>query len=168
MPDWKALGDEAVEITRQYLRIDTTNPPGNETPAAEFLAGDPRRGRVRDHDARERPRPGEPDRPAPGTGPRPRRSTRQPGYRLANHVPPTPGCFSTMVNGTPAALSLMPANRPASPQPITMTGNSLRCSGVDARGIALHQATMIIPYYRESNPAFTALAERTVEQLTQA
>ena len=39
MPDWKALGDEAVEITRQYIRLDTTNPPGNETPAAEFLAG---------------------------------------------------------------------------------------------------------------------------------
>ena len=39
MPDWKALGDEALEITRQYLRINTTNPPGNETPAAEFLAG---------------------------------------------------------------------------------------------------------------------------------
>jgi acetylornithine deacetylase/succinyl-diaminopimelate desuccinylase-like protein len=39
MPDWKALGDEAIEITRQYIRIDTTNPPGNETPAAEFLAG---------------------------------------------------------------------------------------------------------------------------------
>ena len=38
MPDWKVLGDEAVEITRQYIRIDTTNPPGNETPAAEFLA----------------------------------------------------------------------------------------------------------------------------------
>jgi acetylornithine deacetylase/succinyl-diaminopimelate desuccinylase-like protein len=38
-PDWKTLGDEAVEIARQYLRIDTTNPPGNETPAAEFLAG---------------------------------------------------------------------------------------------------------------------------------
>jgi acetylornithine deacetylase/succinyl-diaminopimelate desuccinylase-like protein len=39
MPDWKALGDEALEITRQYIRINTTNPPGNETPAAEFLAG---------------------------------------------------------------------------------------------------------------------------------
>ena len=39
MPDWKALGDEALEITRQYLRIDTTTPPGNETPAAEFLGG---------------------------------------------------------------------------------------------------------------------------------
>ncbi len=38
-PGWKTLGDEAVEIARQYLRIDTTNPPGNETPAAEFLAG---------------------------------------------------------------------------------------------------------------------------------
>jgi aminoglycoside phosphotransferase (APT) family kinase protein len=34
------------------------------------------------------------------------------------------------------------------------------------RGIALHQAALIIPYYRESNPAFTALAERTVEQIT--
>jgi acetylornithine deacetylase/succinyl-diaminopimelate desuccinylase-like protein len=37
MTDWKALGDEAVEITRQYLRIDTTNPPGNERPAADLL-----------------------------------------------------------------------------------------------------------------------------------
>ena len=37
-----------------------------------------------------------------------------------------------------------------------------------ARGIALLQAAMIIPYYRGANPAFTALAERTVEQLTQA
>lgn len=37
MADWKALGDEAVEITREYLRIDTTNPPGNERPAADLL-----------------------------------------------------------------------------------------------------------------------------------
>ncbi len=35
--DWKSLGDEAVEITRDYLRIDTTNPPGNEAPAAALL-----------------------------------------------------------------------------------------------------------------------------------
>ncbi|HEY3437810.1 MAG TPA: aminoglycoside phosphotransferase family protein [Actinotalea sp.] len=34
-----------------------------------------------------------------------------------------------------------------------------------ARGYALHQAAMIIPYYRETNPAFAALAVRTVEQL---
>jgi aminoglycoside phosphotransferase (APT) family kinase protein len=34
-----------------------------------------------------------------------------------------------------------------------------------ARGFALHQAAMIIPYYRESNPAFVALAKRTVEQV---
>lgn len=37
-----------------------------------------------------------------------------------------------------------------------------------ARGYALHQAALIIPYYRETNPAFTALAERTVEQVIQA
>jgi acetylornithine deacetylase/succinyl-diaminopimelate desuccinylase-like protein len=39
MPDWKALGDEAVAILTEYVRIDTTNPPGNEAPAAAFLAG---------------------------------------------------------------------------------------------------------------------------------
>ena len=34
-----------------------------------------------------------------------------------------------------------------------------------ARGIALHQAAMIIPCYAVSNPRFTALARRTVEQI---
>jgi hypothetical protein len=34
-----------------------------------------------------------------------------------------------------------------------------------ARGIALHQAVMIIPYYAETNPAFVTLAKRTVEEI---
>jgi aminoglycoside phosphotransferase (APT) family kinase protein len=34
-----------------------------------------------------------------------------------------------------------------------------------ARGIGLHQAAMIIPYYRDTNPGFAALAVRTVEQI---
>jgi len=34
-----------------------------------------------------------------------------------------------------------------------------------ARGVALHQAALIIPYYRVTNPAFVALAVRTVEQV---
>lgn len=34
-----------------------------------------------------------------------------------------------------------------------------------ARGIALHQAALIIPYYRRTNSAFAALARRTVEQV---
>ena len=34
-----------------------------------------------------------------------------------------------------------------------------------ARGYALHQATLIIPYYRESNPQFVALARRTLEEI---
>ena len=33
------------------------------------------------------------------------------------------------------------------------------------RGIALHQAAMIIPYYVETNPAFVELARRTIEQI---
>jgi aminoglycoside phosphotransferase (APT) family kinase protein len=34
-----------------------------------------------------------------------------------------------------------------------------------ARGIALHQAAMIIPYYTETNPGFVLLAKRTIEQI---
>lgn len=34
-----------------------------------------------------------------------------------------------------------------------------------ARGYALHQAALIIPYYSETNPAFVRLAKRTVDQV---
>ncbi len=34
-----------------------------------------------------------------------------------------------------------------------------------ARGIALHQAALIIPYYRETNPAFVSLAIRTIGEV---
>jgi aminoglycoside phosphotransferase (APT) family kinase protein len=34
-----------------------------------------------------------------------------------------------------------------------------------ARGLALHQAALIIPYYAETNPAFAAPAKRTVEEI---
>jgi len=34
-----------------------------------------------------------------------------------------------------------------------------------ARGFALHQAVLIIPYYAETNPAFAASAKRTVGEI---
>ncbi len=34
-----------------------------------------------------------------------------------------------------------------------------------ARGYALHQAVMIIPYYAETNPAFVTMAKRTVNEI---
>ena len=34
-----------------------------------------------------------------------------------------------------------------------------------ARGFALHQAAMIIPYYAETNPRFAAMAKHTVEEV---
>lgn len=37
--DWTALTSEATSLLREYIRIDTSNPPGNELQAAEFLAG---------------------------------------------------------------------------------------------------------------------------------
>lgn len=36
--DWKGLGDESAQLLSQYLRINTTNPPGNEIAAARWLA----------------------------------------------------------------------------------------------------------------------------------
>src|SRR5229473_3569366 len=36
--DWRALGDEATALLSQYIRINTTNPPGNEIMAARWLA----------------------------------------------------------------------------------------------------------------------------------
>ena len=41
--DWKALGGEATALLSQYLRINTTNPPGNEIGAARWLAAALRR-----------------------------------------------------------------------------------------------------------------------------
>src|SRR3972149_4716688 len=38
MVDWKAVGDEAIDLGRRYLAIDTTNPPGNEVAGTRFLA----------------------------------------------------------------------------------------------------------------------------------
>ena len=37
--DWPAVHAEALEILVRYLRIDTSNPPGNEAPAARYLGG---------------------------------------------------------------------------------------------------------------------------------
>ncbi len=35
--DWPAYQDQAVDLMRQYLRINTSNPPGNEIEAAKFF-----------------------------------------------------------------------------------------------------------------------------------
>ncbi len=35
--DWEAVTDEVVDILARYLRINTSNPPGNESVAVDFL-----------------------------------------------------------------------------------------------------------------------------------
>ena len=35
--DWETVGEEAVAILQRLIQFDTTNPPGNERPAAEYL-----------------------------------------------------------------------------------------------------------------------------------
>jgi acetylornithine deacetylase/succinyl-diaminopimelate desuccinylase-like protein len=37
--DWHGIKDEATEILSNYIRINTTNPPGNEIEAARYLEG---------------------------------------------------------------------------------------------------------------------------------
>ncbi|MFB6351646.1 MAG: M20/M25/M40 family metallo-hydrolase [Bradymonadaceae bacterium] len=39
MDDWATIEDEAIDLFKGLLQIDTTNPPGNEREAAEYLAG---------------------------------------------------------------------------------------------------------------------------------
>ena len=41
-PDFAAAREEAVRLLSDYLRIDTTNPPGNETRGAQYLERDSR------------------------------------------------------------------------------------------------------------------------------
>jgi acetylornithine deacetylase/succinyl-diaminopimelate desuccinylase-like protein len=38
-PDWKAVEAEALQTLQRYVRINTSNPPGDVTKAADFVAG---------------------------------------------------------------------------------------------------------------------------------
>ncbi len=37
--NWQSIGDEAARLLSRYIQINTTNPPGDERRAADFLAG---------------------------------------------------------------------------------------------------------------------------------
>jgi acetylornithine deacetylase/succinyl-diaminopimelate desuccinylase-like protein len=39
MPDFSKTRDEAVQLLQSLIRLDTSNPPGNETKAAEYIKG---------------------------------------------------------------------------------------------------------------------------------
>jgi acetylornithine deacetylase/succinyl-diaminopimelate desuccinylase-like protein len=41
--DWAKAADETVAVLSEYLRVDTINPPGNETAGAAFLAAELRK-----------------------------------------------------------------------------------------------------------------------------
>jgi len=43
---WKEIKEEAVETLSKYIQFNTTNPPGNELPAAEFLGNILKRERI--------------------------------------------------------------------------------------------------------------------------
>jgi hypothetical protein len=36
-PDWQATGTEAIRTIQEYVRINTSNPPGDVLKAADFL-----------------------------------------------------------------------------------------------------------------------------------
>jgi acetylornithine deacetylase/succinyl-diaminopimelate desuccinylase-like protein len=36
-PDWKPMQEEMLKFTKDLIRIDTSNPPGNETKAAQYI-----------------------------------------------------------------------------------------------------------------------------------
>jgi acetylornithine deacetylase/succinyl-diaminopimelate desuccinylase-like protein len=56
--DWQGVRDEATEILRNYIRINTTNPPGNEMEAARYLEGILRREGIESRTYEPAPRRG--------------------------------------------------------------------------------------------------------------
>lgn len=61
----------------------------------------------------------------------------------------------------PAWAVLGPAGRPAFRAALDVDDGTW----ARARGVALHQALLIIPYYRTTNPGFADLARRTVQEV---
>jgi aminoglycoside phosphotransferase (APT) family kinase protein len=71
------------------------------------------------------------------------------------------GAGDPVVDVLPAWSVLGPGGRAAFRASLDVDGATWR----RARGMALHQALLIIPYYRVTNPAFAAMARRTVAQV---
>jgi acetylornithine deacetylase/succinyl-diaminopimelate desuccinylase-like protein len=67
------LTADAEEMCAHLLRIDTTNPPGNERPAVDYLAGKLREVGYDVTILESAPDPGQPGRPLPRHGRAPRR-----------------------------------------------------------------------------------------------
>ena len=65
-PDWTKLQDETMQHYQAVLRLDTRNPPGNETVVAEYLKQRAREGRHPGADRRLRSEALQPDRAAEG------------------------------------------------------------------------------------------------------
>ncbi len=42
-PDWKTIGDHALDLLQRYIRIESVNPPADTREAAEFFAAELRR-----------------------------------------------------------------------------------------------------------------------------
>jgi len=53
--DWRGAGDEAARVLAGYLRVDTQNPPGNETRGARYLAAVLAREGIRSEIVEHRP-----------------------------------------------------------------------------------------------------------------
>ncbi len=65
-PDFDALAAQATDILQRYIRVDTTNPPGNEELAADFLAEILKSEGIESHEADLGAGPSEPLRDASG------------------------------------------------------------------------------------------------------
>jgi hypothetical protein len=64
-PRLASLGEEARRLCQALLRMDTTNPPGNERICADLLAGELAEVRLPARDPRAGAGPSKPDRAVP-------------------------------------------------------------------------------------------------------
>ncbi|MFN2271168.1 MAG: M20/M25/M40 family metallo-hydrolase [Anaerolineae bacterium] len=56
--EWTAIRDDAAETLSRYVQFDTTNPPGNEMEAAQWVAGQLRGRKITDDITIHEPAPG--------------------------------------------------------------------------------------------------------------
>jgi len=81
----------------------------------------------------------------------PTRARRSPQRRVS----------STATRPSPPGACSAPAGREAFRAALAVDGGTWE----RARGTALHQAALIIPYYAKTNRGFVALARRTIEEV---
>jgi acetylornithine deacetylase/succinyl-diaminopimelate desuccinylase-like protein len=137
--DWDAAGDEAVQLLSDYLRVDTVNPPGNETRGAEFLASYLSAEGI-DWDIYEF---------APGRG---SLVAKLPGSGEAGRTRPGPLCLLSHIDVVPSETELWPEGRGPLSGTIDEEGMIWGRGALDMKGMGAIELMTMLLLHRQGVP----------------